>query len=176
MKVSFLIGTLFFLVISCNKVENKPVEDYKVIETDHFIIKSKYKYHVRKELLENELLKELVKKDSLNHIILSTKNKNGILMFFDEVLINDVKKLEEIEADHVKKMNLKPFTYSDTIINHKKIRFSEIKANSDFITINAKISKRENYCYIISLITSSNNYSEDKKYFFEILEGTTIKQ
>lgn len=176
MKVSFLIGIVFFLVISCNKVENKPIEDYKVIETDHFIIKSKYKYHVRKELLENELLKELVEKDSLNHIILSTKNKNGILMFFDEVLINDTKKLEEIKTNYVKKMNLKPFTYSDTIINHKKIRFSELKTNSDFITIDAKISKSDNYCYIISLITSNKNYSEDKKYFVEILEQIKIKE
>jgi len=178
MKVSFLIGTLFFLVISCNKFQNKPVEDYKVIETDYFIIKSKYNFGKAKQLMENELPKEILSKDTLNFVTLTGE---ATFMLFDEELANDENKFKELEYRFASTWNKNKTTiYYDTIINSNKIELSEVKmdknsGNSKSIYLSAKILK-EKSCYVITLTSEENRFNEDEKVFFEVLEGTTIKQ
>lgn len=176
MKVSFLIGILFFLVLGCNKVEPKDVADYKVIETDHFIIKSKYDLGKATQLMKNEFPKEILSKDTLNFVTLTNE---ATFMLFDEELVNDEKKFKELEYRFASTWNKnKTFVYFDTIINSNKIELSQVKmdkVNSKSIYLSAKILKGKS-CYVITLSSEDVKFNEDKKVFFEILEGTTIKQ
>lgn len=175
MKVSFLIGTLFFLVVSCNKVENKPIEDYKVIETDYLIIKSKFDFKESVMSLKSSPIQEkIISKDSLKCIILETDD-GFVLQIIDEKFINNDNELRKIDKYLETEHNLKPKVYFDTIIDSKKIDLSESRINSDII-LNAKMVIDDNYCCFISLVSSEKKYKDDKNAFFEILEGTTIKQ
>lgn len=176
MKISFLFSALFFLAISCNKVDTKLVEDYKVIETDHFIIKSKYDFGKAKQLMENEIPKEILSKDTLNFVTLTGE---ATFMLFDEELVNDEDKFKELEYRFASTWNKdKTTVYYDTIINSNKIEFSEVKMDkekSKRIYLSAKILK-ENRCYLITLTSYEKAYFKDKKTFYEVLEGTTIKE
>ena len=176
MKVSFLIGTLFFLALGCNKVETKDVADYKVIETDHFIIKSKYDLGKSTQLMKNELPREILSKDTLNFVTLTAETT---FMLFDEELVNDEKKFKELEYRFASTWNHnKTIVYFDTIINSNKIELSQVKmdkVNSKSIHLSAKILKGKS-CYVITLSSEDVKFNEDKKAFFEILEGTIIKQ
>lgn len=176
MKVSFLIATLFFLVLGCNKVEPKEIEDYKVIETGHFIIKSKYDLKVNKELIPNSLLKKINSKDSLNYLYLYVTNDDFIIDIYDERFIDDEKKFQEIEKKHLKIFNVDtPTFYNDTVINSYKVKYSELKIDKDLIYYSVRLFNDKD-CYILSLKTKENKIKEHKKVFLEILEGTTIKQ
>ncbi|WCM43113.1 hypothetical protein MG290_05425 [Flavobacterium sp. CBA20B-1] len=176
MKIIFLFSALFFLVISCNKVENKPVEDYKVIETDHFIIKSKYDLKVNKELIPNSLLKQINFKDSLSYLYLYVTNDDFRIDVYDEIFIDDEEKFQEIDRKHSKIFNVDtPTVYNDTVINSYKAKSSELKIDKDLIYYNVRLFNNKD-CYILSLSTKENKIKEHKKVFLEILEGTTIKQ
>jgi len=176
MKISFLIGALFFLALGCNKVDNKKNDDYKVVETDCFIIKSKYDLKVNKELIPNSLLKKINSKDSLNYLYLYVKNDDFRIDIYDERFIDDEKKFQEIEKKHSKIFNVDtPTFYNDTVINSYKVKSSELKIDKDLIYYNVRLFNNK-ACYILSLSTKENKIKEHKKVFFEILEGTTIKQ
>src|SRR5690606_18721144 len=116
MKVSFLIATLFFLLLGCNKVEPKEIADYKVIETGHFIIKSKYDLKVNKELMPNTLLKKMNSKDSLKYLYLYVTKDDFIIAIYDARFIDDEKKFQEIKKKHLKIFNVDtPTSYDDTV-------------------------------------------------------------
>jgi len=175
MKIFFLVNALFFFVVSCNKVENKPVEDYKVIETDHFIIKSKYDLKVNKELIANSL-KKINSKDSLSYLYLYVTNDDFRIDVYDEIFIDDEEKFQEIDRKHSKIFNVDtPTIYNDTVINSYKVKYSELKIDKDLIYYNIRLFN-DNACYILALSTKENKIKEHKKAFFEILEGITIKE
>ena len=59
-KLKYFVFFILSLTASCNKTENKPENDYKVIETDYFIIKSKYDFGKSQFLIENELPEKII--------------------------------------------------------------------------------------------------------------------
>ena len=175
MKIKILVSALLFLVISCNKAENKPVADYKVIETDYFIIKSKYDFKKSVMLLKSSSIQEkIISKDSLKCIILET-DEGFVLQIIDEKFINNDNELRKIDKYLETEHNLKPKVYFDTIIDSKKIDLFESRINSDII-LNAKMVIDDNYCCFISLASTEKKYKDDKKAFYEILEETTVKE
>ena len=176
MKISFLIGILFFLVLGCNKVETKDVADYNVIETDNFIIKSKYDFIRTYEFYEKVFPKGSSTKDSLKFLIFSGEhNYIQTLMICDEELIYS-KNVREVEEKRMESLSVLKPKYTDTIINSNKIEILERKIinKTDFT---AKFFKNDKfYFFTLSSDYKYSDYDKDKKAFFEILEGTTIKQ
>lgn len=174
MKIKYLVFLLSLLSLACKKSESKePTEKLNTIETDYFIIKSKYDLKINKESIPNSLLKGVSSKDSLKYLYVT--NDDLVIGIYDEKFINDNEKFQEIEKKHSLIFNIEtPTIYHDTIINSYKIRVSELKIEKDLIYYHARILDNK-ACYVLSLTTKEKKILEDKKVFFEILEGTSIK-
>ncbi|HLU84606.1 MAG TPA: hypothetical protein VKZ45_03980 [Vicingaceae bacterium] len=181
-KLKYFVFFILSLTASCNKTENKPENDYKVIETDYFIIKSKYDFGKSQFLIENELPEKIISKDSLKHIIYSTSinfNENVALsiMILDEKFIHFEEDFRSFNKEFIEKYGVEPYIHYDTVINSNKMELTKLRLEPAAYTtyLNVNILKEEN-CYLITLIYEGDNYEDANSTFFEILEGTTIKE